>query len=119
MEKERDGKHRKERIKTLTNLLRTTIRHHDKVLDKKGPKGTEVQGNIWRTNPLPFDAELRKKKKFSKVAKKLREEGKEGGKFVAKIMKSQTEEESWEHFNRLCSGFSLQPEEARAKLRCG
>ena len=60
----------KQVITAAKNLLKTTIKVHDKVLDQKGPQGS-AGGNekAWKTNPVPFDEKLRKKKKFKMLAK--------------------------------------------------
>ena len=47
--------------KTLFNMVKTARKIHDHQLDKKGPVG-----HTRRTNLLPFDEKLRKKKKFKK-----------------------------------------------------
>ena len=64
----------KQVVTAAKNLLRTTIKVHDKVLDQKGPQGS-VGGNekAWKTNPVPFDEKLRKKKKFKQLAKEAAE----------------------------------------------
>ena len=46
------------------NFLQTTIKVHDKILDQKGPKGSS-NGKSWRTNIVPYDEKLRKKKRYN------------------------------------------------------
>ena len=54
--------------KVFQKQLKATIRTHDKTLDQKGPVGST--GAVeWRTNRVPFDEKLRKKKKFKKAEK--------------------------------------------------
>ena len=100
----------KERLKTLKNLLSTTVRHHDKVLDQKGPSGSSGADNsVWRTNLLPFDEKLRKKKKYKKVKKE---------KFIPVLQTLHTSSETWDHFNRLCAGEKLMTTETEKGLKC-
>ena len=100
----------KERLKTLKTHLSTTVKHHDKVLDQKGPSGSSgADDSIWRTNLLPFDEKIRKKKKYKKVRKE---------KFIPILGEVHTSSESWEHFNRLCAGEKLMKPESEKSLKC-
>lgn len=51
------------RVKHLRNFLDVLKKKHDEVLLAKG----SPVGKGWRTNALPFNTSLRKKKKFRKV----------------------------------------------------
>ena len=51
------------RIKRLRSFLAVLHKKHDEVLLAKG----SPIGKGWRTNALPFNTSLRKKKKFRKV----------------------------------------------------
>ena len=51
------------RIKHLRSFLTVLRKKHDEVLEAKG----SPIGKGWRTNALPFNESLRKKKKFKKV----------------------------------------------------
>ena len=100
----------KERLKTLKSLLSTTVKHHDKVLDQKGPSGSSGHDDsIWRTNLLPFDEKIRKKKKYKKVRKE---------KFIPIFKELHTSSQTWEHFNRLCAGEKLMSSEKEKDLKC-
>ena len=59
----------------MKQILGTMVKHHDKVLDQRGSSGSKDGGDIsqamWRTNPVPFDEKLKKKKKYKKKKTRL------------------------------------------------
>ena len=72
--------------------LRAAIKTHDKTLDLKGPTGS-VGGLEWRTNPVPFDEKLKKKKKFKKI---------KNDKFTPSVGRENHPHVVAEQFSRLC-----------------
>ena len=100
----------------MKSILGTMVKHHDKVLDQRGSSGSKDGGDIsqamWRTNPVPFDEKLRKKKKYKKKKIGLDDA------FVPELTKRQTQAQTWEHFNRLCAGEKLMSAEKEKLLKC-
>ena len=105
----------KQVITAAKNLLSTTIKVHDKVLDQKGPEGS-VGGNerAWRTNPVPFDEKLRKKKKFKKLAKEAAESQNVQFRYVHAIEAPTITNQ----FSRLCRGEILLKPNATKDVFC-
>ena len=93
----------KQVVSAARNLLRTTIKVHDRVLDKKGPQGSSGEEKTWRTNPVPFDEKLRKKKKFKQLAKAADESRNVTFQYVHAIESPIIANQ----FSRLCRGESL------------
>ena len=125
------------RIKQLRNFLTVLRKKHDEVLIAKG----SPIGKGWRTNALPFDTALRKKKKFREVTEaKYRPEHKllttltdqvrfdpqtswsSHGKARRRVATNRypaCRQELWENFNALCRGESLRPaSDFDANLTC-
>ena len=96
--------------KVLRNQLKATIRTHDKTLDQKGRAGS-VGAVEWRTNRVPFDEKLRKKKKFKNVSAK--EET-----FSPSLGRSNQPHIVSEQFNRLCRGEELRSPLVTKELKC-
>ena len=101
-------------VTAAKNLLKTTIKVHDKVLDTKGPDGSSG-GNFWKTNPVPFDEKLRKKKKFKKL-QKIEQNSTDQYKF--QVVHSLKSEIITDQFNRLCRGEKLLKPEDLKDLNC-
>ena len=100
----------------MKKILGTMVKHHDKVLDQRGSSGNRDGGGssvaMWRTNPVPFDEKLRKKKKYKKKKNGMNDD------FVPVLTKTQTQAQTWEHFNRLCAGEKLMPAEKEKLMKC-
>ena len=96
--------------KVFRNQLKATIRTHDKTLDQKGRAGS-IGAVEWRTNRVPFDEKLRKKKKFKKV---LAEEET----FSPSLGRDNQPHIVSEQFNRLCRGEELRSAAVTKELRC-
>ena len=96
------------------NLVKTMIKTHDRVLEQKGPAGT-INGNSWRTNQVPFDEKLRKKKKYKNIIKGMKKV--ETG-FQASLRPDNSEAVIWDQFNRLCRGEELRPASLLKDLSC-
>ena len=96
--------------KVFRNQLKATIRTHDKTLDQKGRAGS-VGAVEWRTNRVPFDEKLRKKKKFKNVSAK--EET-----FSPSLGRSNQPHIVSEQFNRLCRGEELRSPLVTKELKC-
>lgn len=105
-----------EEMGRMKSILGTMVKHHDKVLDQRGSSGSKDGGDIsqamWRTNPVPFDEKLRKKKKYKKKKNGLDDA------FVPELTKRQTPAQTWEHFNRLCAGEKLMSAEKEKLMKC-
>jgi len=101
-------------ISISRNLLKTTMKTHDKVLEQKGSSGS-INGNTWRTNSIPFDEKLRKKKKY-KMALKEMKKTKES--FNPTFTPNNQDEVLWNQFNRLCRGDILRSAEDTKDLYC-
>jgi len=82
----------KNQTKVFQSQLRAAIKTHDKTLDLKGPTGS-VGGLEWRTNPVPFDEKLKKKKKFKKI---------KNDKFTPSVGQENHPHVVAEQFSRLC-----------------
>ena len=99
----------------MKKILGTMVKHHDKVLDQKGSSGNKDGGEsslaMWRTNPVPFDEKLRKKKKYRKKKNGIED-------FIPELTKRQTQAQTWEHFNRLCAGEKLMSLKKEKLLKC-
>ena len=96
----------------MRQMLGTMERHHDKVLDQRGATGSRSLGtsmSVWRTNPVPFDEKLRRKKKYKKVKAAV---------FQAELSSQHTPAQTWEHFNRLCAGERLLPADRERHHKC-
>ena len=100
----------------MRKILGTMVKHHDKVLDQRGSSGNRDGGGgplgMWRTNPVPFDEKLGKKKKYKKKKTGIDDN------FVPELNKRQSQAQTWEHFNRLCAGEKLMSEEKEKLLKC-
>ena len=99
----------------MKKILGTMVKHHDKVLDQKGSSGNKDGGEsslaMWRTNSVPFDDKLRKKKKYRKKKNGIED-------FIPELTKRQTQAQTWEHFNRLCAGEKLMSLKKEKLLKC-
>ena len=102
------------KTKIANNLVKTMIKTHDKVLEQKGPSGS-VNGNTWRTNLVPFDEKLRKKKKYKNVLKEFK---KTEQNFQPSIRPDNREPVIWDQFNRLCRGENLRSPSELKDLNC-
>jgi hypothetical protein len=89
--------------------LRATIRTHDETLERKGQAGV-VGANQWRTNPVPFDKKLRKKKKYKKAGKAVG--------WTASLGRDNPDHIVWEQFNKLCRGEELRSPGETRDLKC-
>ena len=95
--------------KVFQKQLKATIRTHDKTLDQKGPAGST--GAVeWRTNRVPFDEKLRKKKKFKNAEKEI---------FSPSLGRDNQPYVVSEQFNRLCRGEELRSASVTKDLKCG
>ena len=90
-------------VSTAKNLLQTTISVHDKILDKKGHEGS-INGKPWKTNMVPFDEKLKKKKKYKKSLKEhqQREEN-----YKIQYVRNFHNPVLNDQFSRLCRGEQL------------
>ena len=98
--------------KVFRNQLKATIRTHDKTLDQKGRAGS-IGAVEWRTNRVPFDEKLRKKKKFKKVLAAAEEET-----FSPSLGRDNQHHIVSEQFNRLCRGEELRSATVTKELKC-
>ena len=74
----------------------------------RGPVGPD-----WRTYAIPFDAKLKKKKKFKKL------KGKRFRTYPKLFQDRKLEEmELWENFNALCRGEDLRGPQVNKNLTC-
>ena len=85
------------------------MKTHDKTLDTKGPAGN-IAGHDWRTNPLPFDEKLRKKKKYKKASTLAA--------FSPSLNQENPDHVVWDQFNRLCRGEELRNPNITKELGC-
>ena len=90
-------------VTTAKNLLQTTISVHDKILDKKGHEGM-TNGKAWKTNMIPYDEKLKKKKKYKKSMKEyqLREQN-----YEMQYVRNFHDPVLNDQFSRLCRGEKL------------
>ena len=93
----------KDTLITAKNLLQTTIKVHDKILDQKGPKGSS-NGKSWRTNIVPYDEKLRKKKRYKNS---MREALKKENGYKMQYVQHLHHPALTDQFHRLCRGEQL------------
>ena len=104
----------REVAKIAKNLLKTSIKAHDKVLEQKGAEGI-INGQAWRANPVPYDDKLRKKKKYKNVLKELKEQEKKS-QFI--FVRGHQHPILNDQFNRLCRGEKMRDESWFKHIKC-
>ena len=107
----------------ITQDLKMARFTHDNTLEKHGERT-----NVHRTHAIPFDAKLRKKKKFKKKSSKLVDKEWIMGRDVYFEKQSKAEHDSnfgkefknivEEQKDRLCRGEELRPLNVTSKLKC-
>ena len=104
-------------LKSVENFLKTSIVVHDKTLDQRGSEGTFKRKSS-KTNIVPFDKKLKKKRKYKNVSKENKFESFNNFDNLYENQEHIDNPVLDDQFSRLCSGEQILDANVTKSLFC-